>query len=1061
MSRKISRAESWERAYEAFNQINFTSFDYNTVKASLVEYMKIYHPESFNDYVESDEFISILEVFSYVAELLAYRIDMTTHENFISTAQRKQSILRLAMMLSYDPSRNIPARALVKIDSIKVTENVYDSRGTNLAGRKIIWNDPNNVDWKEQFLLIINLILQQPFGTVAPSDRIQVDDVLFELYSLDNKSTTNGVFSYDATANGVSYPMELVPVALNDLGPYERRPGMGDSFSILYGSDGLGDASDSTGFFFFTKQGKLTKVTQQFDGITPNQTFLVDKANVNETDVWLNQIDPDTGDVIQTVNMDPLNRNLGRQGEWTQLTKQGVENIVFNNDVNRNKYQIETLENDKIRLVFGDGEFADVPNGTFDIWTRQSANKAIVFPRSSIITKPATFTYQDSLNTQQTISFTFSAVNTITNASQSEDAERIRSSAPLVYYTQDRMVNGKDYNLYPLQDPSIVKLRAFNRTFAGHSKYIAWHDPSEYYQNVKMFGDDLIVYYRTDTVELPVPPSTDTEIVVSNYMQPLLSDPEVIAYHLINGITPPVRLFTVEETNRIVSEFNLAVTNNVQPLYLVYQYYAPLDSITWVTYTEGQKPVDAVVTFTMHLINGSIWDTTYNKTRTVIESPTTRFWHHNDLTRIVSDDTYRSNLDRVVILKANADYSRTKLLAGDIDTAVVGGMTLTASPNIGLPNINQLYVIPPDTDNDGIPDDYLLEQLLDYKQIIDSPTQSVYTLNFSYLIDMGELEIRAFDDTGKMIKKLVRSVDFYETTNSGVDIITSGSPINVNSHIGERSSKFHIISPLPGETTEHGETSYIEARRVDFVYYTKVQGVLQYAGSSDLDAYRWRTDPYRNNVLQGSNIRYRGRDDINFAWIHNTPRGHLVDPSTTNINDIYVITKGYYNATMDWLAGVGEKPTVPTPLSLRTDYAYLIEAGMMSDTIIMHAGKFKVLFGKDAPLELQAKIKIVKSLTTSKTNNEIKVAVVDIVKSFFNINYWEFGETFNFTELGSHIHGNLVSDVSSVVLVPSRAENQFGDLFQVIPREDEIFVPSISVDDIEIVEYLNPQNMRQ
>lgn len=1074
MSRKISRAESWERAYEAFNQINFTAFDYNTVKASLVEYMKIYHPESFNDYVESDEFIAIAELFSYVAELLAYRIDMTAHENFITAAQRKQSILRLATMLSYDPSRNIPARALVKIDSVKTTENVYDSRGTNLSGRKILWNDPNNTDWKEQFFLVINRILQQPYGTVAPSDRVQVDDVLFELYSLDNKPTTNGVYEYSANANGSSYPMELVPVALNSRGPYERRPGLGSSFSILYGSDGLGDSSDSTGFFFFTKQGKLTKVTQQFDGVTPNQKFLVDKSNINETDVWVNQIDPTTGEVIQTTNIDPLQRNLGKQGEWTQLTKQGVENVIFNNESNRNKYQIETLEGDKIRIIFGDGEFADVPNGLFDIWTRQSANKPLVFARNSIIQKTATFNYQDSLNTQQTVVLSFTAVNTITNASASEDIERVRSSAPLVYYTQDRMVNGPDYNIYPLQDPSIVKLRAVNRTFAGHSKYIAWHDPSEYYESVKMFGDDLIVYYRTVNIQTPVPNSINPEIVVSNHIQPLLTDPGVMTFHVVNGLEIPVRLFTQEEVTRIVSEFALALTNNVQPLHLVYEFYPPTNTTSWVTYTDGSVPVDAIVTFTMQLINNTQWIVRYNTTLTIVESPTTKFWHHNDLIRTVSTDTYNADLDNIVLLQANVNANRNGLLSTSVENVVTGGTTHTTSPNIGQPNINQLYVVPPDVNNDGVPDDILLEQLLDRRQNYGSPILStVYTLDFYYLIDIDELEIRAYDEDGVLLKKLEKYVDYYEHTSTSIDMIDNNTEYAgeytgeyAEEYAGVQTTKVNIFNDLPvGAGSPAKPTVMLEFRRVDYVYFVRVQtatgSIFQYSGSSDSDAYAWRVDSNRDDIESGDNVRYRGRDNINFAWFHHTPRGHLIDPSTTNINDLFVITKGYYTATQDWLRGVADKPTTPTPLSLRTDYGYLIEAKMISDTVLMHAGRFKILFGKHAPVELQAKIKVVKSPTSAKTDNEIKVAIVQIVNVFFDINSWEFGETFNFTELGSQIHGNLVKDVSSVVLVPTRTENQFGDLFQVIPQEDEIFIPSISVDDIEIVEFLNPQNMRQ
>ena len=96
MARTISRAEAFETAHEVFSQVNFNSFDYGTIKQSLLDYVKLYFPEDFNDYIESSEFIAILELFAYVGELLAYRVDLNAHENFITTAQRKESILRLA-----------------------------------------------------------------------------------------------------------------------------------------------------------------------------------------------------------------------------------------------------------------------------------------------------------------------------------------------------------------------------------------------------------------------------------------------------------------------------------------------------------------------------------------------------------------------------------------------------------------------------------------------------------------------------------------------------------------------------------------------------------------------------------------------------------------------------------------------------------------------------------------------------------------------------------------------------------------------------------------------------
>ena len=77
------------------------------------------------------------------------------------------------------------------------------------------------------------------------------------------------------------------------------------------------------------------------------------------------------------------------------------------------------------------------------------------------------------------MTFTYSLINNLVNAAATETIDHIRRTAPSTYFSQDRMVSGEDYNTFPLQDTSIAKLRAVNRTFAGDSKFIAWHDPSE------------------------------------------------------------------------------------------------------------------------------------------------------------------------------------------------------------------------------------------------------------------------------------------------------------------------------------------------------------------------------------------------------------------------------------------------------------------------------------------------------------------------------------------------------------------------------------------------------
>jgi len=1475
MTRLVSRAESFETIYQAFENINFSAFDFFTIKESLIDYIKLQFPESFNDYIESSEFIAILELFAYIGETNAYRLDVVASENFITQAERKESILRLAKFLSYKSSRNLPARGLVKIQSIKSTEDIFDINGSNLANRTIRWNDPNNVNWKEQFLLVINKVLKQTFGSVAPDERVQVNDVLFELYDLENNPLINGIFPLNATISGQSIPLELVPVQLDEFGPLEKRPENNSNFSILYGSDGLGDGSDTTGFFVFLKQGQLQSQTVTFDGITPNQTHEINIDNINDTDIWINKIDSDTGQIIDD------NTVAGkRSGEWVEVDLAHAQNIIFNTNPNRNKYEIESLENDQIKIIFGDGEFANIPSGLFNIWLRTSANENIIVPQNTIVNKTSSFTYNGLDTNTQTFTFSYSLINSLQNAAASEKLEHIRRTAPAVYYTQDRMVNGRDYNTFMLQDISILKLRSINRTFAGDSKYIGWRDPKEHYEDVKLFGDDLAIYYKINQASIDVINEPSAVKIIENYIEPLLNSSDFFLIMASNGIDPAnIRSsFTITEKNTIVAAMDNAALNAPETIHLFYS--TELDewvfniSATNVFISDlpfsnpGYDETKVLFDWNRSLLTGDAmikievkglfnWKVIHKTERIVTHSPNIRFWNTNDANRVLSFDTLFSNQDEIILLSANENANRELLLNQNYHYNILGQERVDPNiPNTGLIDIHQLSVLPIDTNNDTIPDNLELSNIInptysitnfegyqevDYNNTLlgsnlvglgpdtagyqeinynstivgtniigNGPSTAGYqeidygaTLigtnlagvpagNFDFSINIdasgpvsalvtivgtetidqliilinraitgatasivgGQLRFTSnstglastiFITNGTI--DLFSAITGYLSINNGIQgtnppgleaatydftididslgavpinitvtgaetfnqliILINGAitgatasivagqlrftsnstglastillgngttldlfseienyfgilsaiigteppgltnaiydftinidnagiiPINVTvlgtetfddllilinaQLVGARvildTGQLRFISNLQGSSSSiilgngttldlfaeienyvgilqsfpgvplhiNGLTKVNNAIKIPFPalfsdinltfsvandaiydYYNGIDKVVEFSfinpGDPSPGNWYWfdlntstlmewngsawivsiegptlilgkivdeirfidngsnpgiPATPFRvespgisvkvteyvyfqktlvdstqdeftwlpmDTTLDIINLYYvdfitqsatntnewkreNGRFPMNFLWMHRTPRLNLIDPAASNIIDTYIITRAYYTSVIDFINDrTNIVPTEPTPLQLSSDYNHLLDNKMISDTLILHSGKIKILFGNKAIPELKAVFKIIRSQNSELSNNQLKVKVINIINVFFDINNWEFGETFYFTELASKIHVDLISDVATVVLVPLNIENLFGDLFVVKAKEDEIFQPHVTVSDVEIVESLNPEIIRQ
>jgi hypothetical protein len=201
---------------------------------------------------------------------------------------------------------------------------------------------------------------------------------------------------------------------------------------------------------------------------------------------------------------------------------------------------------------------------------------------------------------------------------------------------------------------------------------------------------------------------------------------------------------------------------------------------------------------------------------------------------------------------------------------------------------------------------------------------------------------------------------------------------------------------------------------------------------------------------------------LDFMWQHFSPQTHLIDPSVTNIHDAFIMTRGYYSSMMDYVRGLSDiEPAPPTPLELRTSYGYMLQNKMLSDTIVLHSGKIKLLFGQKADQRLRAKFRVVKAAGATFSDERIKAEIVSVINTYFDIQNWDFGEQFYVTELLGLIHQRLSTQIATVVLVPMYAVNSFGSLFTIDSGFDEILQSAATADDVEIVAELTPTVLRQ
>ena len=515
-------AEDFRTIYRTFSEINFTAYDFDSIKSAMIQYLQRNFPEEFNDFIESSEFIAIIELLAYMGQTIAFRQDLNSRENFLDTAERSESIRRLAKMLNYIPKRNIPAAGITKIFSVSTDEEIIDSAGNNLANQIINWNDPNNVDYLEQLTLVLNsaFLAQNPYGT--PIKKGTVDAIPVESYTIDTVKNLSVIYKVSSTVNGASLPFEVVNGTFEDsLYFKEVEPNPVNGLNMFYINDGLGNSSSRTGFFMYLKQGTLSFDDFALDVPLPNREIFINEEDINEFDVWCQIVDGTSGAV---------------QSSWIKVPSVSGNSVVYNSLLKgkRKIFAVDSGVNDKITLRFADGAFGDTPSGTMRVWYRQSANQTVTIRPEDIGLQTIQVPYIGKNNTTHILSITLGLTGSISNSLQAESNSEIKTNAPQVFYTQDRMINGEDYNTYPLyKNSDIIKIKALNRTHAGHSRFIDINDPTGAVQNLNVFAEDGFIYKDEQNIQTiaELTSATTSNTVIQRYIQPQLSEDEVTNFY--------------------------------------------------------------------------------------------------------------------------------------------------------------------------------------------------------------------------------------------------------------------------------------------------------------------------------------------------------------------------------------------------------------------------------------------------------------------------------------------------------------------------------------------------
>lgn len=1025
MSQSLRQSElfagnDWFAVYRAFTEVNLNASDFSSIRQSMVEYIRRNYPEDFNDWIESSEFVAIIDLLAFLGQSLAFRTDINARENFMDVARRRESILRLARSLSYNAKRNYPARGLAKLTELRTTFDVYDSTGRNLNNLAIRWDDPNNPDWFEQWILVLNssLIETNPFGVALKSENL--DGVETQLYRLDSVPNGPGTFPFTASVNSQRYGFDVVNPDFNTtFGFVEQNPDPNSSFHIIYKSDGNGNSSPNTGFFVYFKQGVLQKSDFSITEPQENRSIFINTQNINETDVWVQSVD-DLGSILVDGNWLRVGHVPSDDVVKVLLT---AENITYN-DIDpevQNIYQVVTQEQDKITLRFGDGRFGRSPTGNLRVWYRVSANEPLNIRPEDIQGIQINVPFFARNNTNRVLSMTFSLQEAINNSVASETNGDIRRRASRVYSTQGRMVSGSDYNELPVQTNLAVKLRAVNRVYSGQSRYIDLNDPTGNYQNTKVFADDGAFYLMTENQRLEISQATaGVDEMMTRYIQEMVDSVALRDFYSnwIDEQTPvPENLFTnfyleksqvrrdVRDNLELNRTFGLGFDNTPgQGWYVLSsseinpdldEPYSDTGPNRWLIYCEFGNGFWRIISRGLFYVFESERDC--------------KFFFVSD-SRNIDSQTGRSGSDTITLLRR---------------------------PN-GLPVNNDISL--------------RLESPFLYSDGFQEPSR--VKVRFNDLDADGEID---FPSTYQILK------DLDPSRNAIVHWLTQsidGYPVE---RLVQRLENTDLL--LPGQFGFKERVGSSPSRRAVDIFIGNPQGTVPtriIASAEMIPGSIVEFDDNQPDVTARFTVR-EGINNLIFQWRHFAPSSHRIDPSVSNIIDIFVLTREYNDSMISWRNGGADpatQPRAPSELNLRTTFNQLENFKMFSDEIVWRPVKFKLLFGESADPTLRAKFKVIRLASSSISDGEIRSRVIDATRLFFDVNNWQFGETFYFSELAAYIHRQLSTSISSIEIVPVLERSQFGDLREIRCASDELFFTTAQVSDVDIITANTPANLR-
>ena len=95
--------------------VNYLNKDFSDFRDNLIEFAKVYFPNTYNDFNEASPGMMFIEMAAYVGDVLSYYIDSQFRESLLAYAEEKRNIYTIAQSFGYKPKTTSPSSVVLDV----------------------------------------------------------------------------------------------------------------------------------------------------------------------------------------------------------------------------------------------------------------------------------------------------------------------------------------------------------------------------------------------------------------------------------------------------------------------------------------------------------------------------------------------------------------------------------------------------------------------------------------------------------------------------------------------------------------------------------------------------------------------------------------------------------------------------------------------------------------------------------------------------------------------------------------------------------------------------------